>query len=205
MKKMKLINKVINLLYNLKNKQKFLKRLTKLSVVQRSIEVRKPEYININGDIYLGENCKLLCWDLFENEKNNQKLSPKLQIGKNLHATRNLVIQCAGDISIGDNVLIASNVFIVDFNHGINPMTDSYLDNPLDVSRVKIENGVWIGNSVIILPGVTIGRKSIIGAGSVVTKSIPEYSIAVGNPAKVIKQYDIKKQEWRFIRTDESE
>ena len=205
MKKMKLINRIINELYYLKNKQEFLKRLTKLSVVQRSIEVCKAEYIVIDGDIYLGENCKLLCWDLFENEKNDQKLSPKLHIGKNLHATRNLVIQCAGDISIGDDVLIASNVFIVDFNHGINPMSDSYLDNPLDVSRVKIENGVWIGNSVIILPGVTIGKKAIIGAGSVVTKSIPEYSIAVGNPAKVIKQYDRKKQEWRFIRTDESE
>lgn len=136
---------------------------------------------------------------MFENENNNQKLSPKLHIGKNLHATRNLVIQCAGDISIGDDVLIASNVFIVDFNHGINPMSDSYLDNQLDVSRVKIENGVWIGNSVIILPGVTIGKKAIIGAGSVVTKSIPEYSIAVGNPAKVIKQYDRKNQEWRFV------
>ena len=185
---MKLINRVINELYYLKNKHKFLKRLTKLSVVQRSIEVRKAEYIDINGDIYLGENRKLLCWDIFENKKNNQKLSPKLQIGKNLHATRNLVIQCAGDISIGDDVLIASNVFIVDFNHGINPMSDSYLDNPLDVSRVKIENGVWIGNSVIILPGVTIGRKSIIGAGSVVTKSIPANVLAVGNPCRVVRQ-----------------
>lgn len=191
--------KLIDKLYHFKLKQKFLKRLTKSSVVQRSVEVRKADYIHINGDIYLGENCKLLCWDVYENNNNKQKLSPKLCIGNNLHATRGLVIQCAGDISIGNDVLIASDVFIVDFNHGINPMMDSYLDNQLDVSQVKIEDGVWIGNSVIILPGVTIGKKAIIGAGAVVTKSIPEYSIAVGNPARVIKQYDRKKQEWRSV------
>ena len=64
------------------------------------------------------------------------------------------------------------------------------------MDKVLLENGVWIGNSTIILPGVTIGEKSIIGAGSVVTKSIPPYCIAAGNPAKVIKKYDFNTKMW---------
>jgi acetyltransferase-like isoleucine patch superfamily enzyme len=61
---------------------------------------------------------------------------------------------------------------------------------------VRIEKGCWIGEKVIILPGVNIGKRSIIGAGSVVTKSIPEYSIAVGNPARVIKTWNKDKKQW---------
>ena len=73
------------------------------------------------------------------------------------------------------------------------------LDNPLNISvgGVTIENGVWIGNNVIILPNVTIGEKSIVGAGSVVTKSIPAYSVAVGNPAHVIKHFDFEANIWK--------
>jgi acetyltransferase-like isoleucine patch superfamily enzyme len=61
---------------------------------------------------------------------------------------------------------------------------------------VRIEKGCWIGEKVIILPGVNIGERSIIGAGSVVTKSIPAYSIAVGNPARVIKTWNKDSKQW---------
>ena len=97
-------------------------------------------------------------------------------------------------------MLIASDVFMVDYNHGMSPLTDSYLENPLDRSDgITIEEGVWIGNNVIILPNVTIGKKSIIGAGAVVTRSIPPYCMAVGNPARVIRKFNSEKNEW--VRT----
>ena len=75
----------------------------------------------------------------------------------------------------------------------------SYLDNPLTRGGIFIDDGVWIGNDVIILPNVHIGKKSIIGAGSVVTINIPEFCIAVGNPAKVIKKFDIKENRWKKV------
>ena len=92
---------------------------------------------------------------------------------------------------------MASNVLISSENHGINPESDiPYMDQDLIVGDVVIKDGVWIGQNVCILPGVTIGEKAIVGAGSVVTKSIPDYCIAVGNPARVIKKYNFEKHKW---------
>ena len=162
----------------------------------RDLSLKEVSFIHPSGPLFIGNGSKMLCWREYAYRNEIQSLEPSLKIGNNFHATRNLTIQCAGDITIGDNVLIASDVFIINYNHGSDPTTDSYLDNPLEVSSVRIENGVWIGNNVVILPGVKIGKKSIIGAGSVVTKDIPEYSIAVGNPARIIKHYDFKKQKW---------
>ncbi len=92
------------------------------------------------------------------------------------------------NISVGDRVSMGPNVYII---------TDSSPNNskliklfPLISKNVTIENDVWIGANVTILPGVTIGKCSIIGAGSVVNYDIPEYSVAVGSPAKVIKTID---------------
>lgn len=103
-------------------------------------------------------------------------------------------------LTIGSDVLIASNVLITNENHSINPEDNvSYMDQPLSSKSVLIDDGCWIGEQVCILPGVTIGKKCIIGAGSVVTKSIPAYSIAVGNPAKVIKRYNFNIKKWENI------
>lgn len=120
-------------------------------------------------------------------------------IGDNFCGLNDLKILCCGSVKIGDNVTCAGNTFITSENHGLNPLTPSFNDNPLEESNVNIEDGVWIGEKVIILPGVTIGKKSVVGAGSVVTKDIPQYSIAVGNPAKVIKKWNFEKNEYDKI------
>ena len=97
-------------------------------------------------------------------------------------------------IEIGNNVLIASNVQIYTATHSTN-VKERTMQN-WDESKaicntfalpIKIEDNVWIGGGAIILPGVTIGRNSVIGAGSVVTRSIPADCVAVGNPCRVIK------------------
>ena len=106
-------------------------------------------------------------------------------------------VQCANKVTIGNDVLVSSDVFMIDYNHGLNPLTPSYLDNSLEVSKgIVVEDGVWIGNNVIILGGVTIGKKAVIAAGAVVTKDVPEYTIAAGNPANVIKKYNFENKQW---------
>ena len=82
-------------------------------------------------------------------------------------------------------------------NHSMNVEGNQYyMAQPLLCEKVVIKDGCWIGEKVCVLPGVTIGEKSIVGAGSVVTKSIPDYCLAVGNPARVIKRWNFSEHRW---------
>lgn len=191
-----MLRKIYDSLFNKKEKahKRFLSSYCRECA--NDLELKDVNNIHPAGVLFIGKGSRLLCWETYNSGSHLQKLEPSLIIGTNFHATRNLTIQCAGRTTIGNDVLVASDVFIIDYNHGIDPSSPSYLDNLLEVSEVVIEDGVWIGNNVIILPGVHIGKKAIIGAGSVVTKDIPSYSIAVGNPARVVKFYDSQKRRW---------
>lgn len=98
-------------------------------------------------------------------------------------------IGALNEIVIEDNVLIGSHVLIIDHNHGTTEDVSKppVLRELVSTGKVHIKRNVWIGENCMIFPNVTIGENSIIGAGSVVTKDIPANSVAVGNPAKVIK------------------
>lgn len=124
-----------------------------------------------------------------------------ISIGNNVIININCTFVDCNKITIGNNVLIASNVQIYTATHPVN-INDRLLDNwsynnphaffNTYALPVTIEDNVWIGGGVIILPGVTIGKNSVIGAGSVVNKSIPPNSLAVGNPCKVIRKINNK-------------
>jgi acetyltransferase-like isoleucine patch superfamily enzyme len=110
----------------------------------------------------------------------------ELTIGNNLFVNAYSRIVCHSNISIGDNVTLASGVAILDHdhrfaNHGSQRIADGY-----ETAPVKIGSNVWIGDKVIVLKGVTIGNNVTVGAGSVVTRDIPDNSVAVGVPARVI-------------------
>lgn len=120
-----------------------------------------------------------------------------ITIGNNVIININCTFVDCNRIDIGSNVLIASNVQIYTATHPA--ITDERLVANWEEGSatpyfrtyalpVKIEDNVWIGGGVIVLPGVTIGKNSVIGAGSIVTRSIPENSIAVGNPCRVIRK-----------------
>ena len=113
---------------------------------------------------------------------------------------QNCSIMSADSVIIEDNVLMASYITIVNENHGMNVEDNcSYRRQPLTTAPVLIKEGAWIGERCCILSGVTIGKKSIIGSGSVVNKSVPDYCIAVGNPAKVIKKWNFDTHQWEKI------
>lgn len=124
-------------------------------------------------------------------------------IGDNVQINDFNHIAAIFSVSIGSGTLIASKVFISDHNHGDylfggdtnSPLTLPAL-RPLCVAKVCIGRNVWIGENVVILPGVSIGDGSVIGAGAVLARSIPANSIAVGNPARVIKVYDNLLKKW---------
>lgn len=113
-----------------------------------------------------------------------------IKIGKNVFINACCRFQDQGGIEIGDGSLIGHNTTIATLNHDFNPLKRQNLTP----SPVKIGKNVWIGSDCTILPGVEIGDGAIIGAGSVVTKSIPANTIAVGNPARVIKKIEVNNE-----------
>lgn len=105
-------------------------------------------------------------------------------------------ITCANKIEVGANTAIAAFVTITDIHHPYNDINVPIESQNLKVSPVLIGEDCKIYNGAVILPGVTIGKHVTIGANSVVTHDIPEYSVAVGSPAKIVKKYDFDKNEW---------
>ena len=135
-----------------------------------------------------------------------QSLSPRLIIKDDVQMEDFVHIGVANYVEIGNHVLIASKVYISDHNHGFysgEGSSDPEMPparRPLDARhKVILEDNVWLGEFVSVMPGVTIGRGSIIGANSVVTKDVPPHCIAVGVPARVVKRYDETCRRWESV------
>lgn len=110
-----------------------------------------------------------------------------LKIGNNVYINSNSLLMARGGITIEDDVLIAANVQLLSNNH------DEYERQILTCKPIHIKKGAWIGAGASILPGVTIGKNAIVGAGAIVTKDIGDFEVAVGIPAKVVKKLDENK------------
>lgn len=157
-----------------------------------------PGRIQIGGGCGIGRNATL---------RANTDRSPGIALGQGVNLNDGVVINANrgfvtlgdrswlgpfclvygnGGVTIGKNVLIAGHTSINTVSHTIERCDIPINDQPVAVDRIIIEDDVWVGLNAVILQGVTIGRGSIIGAGAVVNKSIPSWSIAVGVPARVI-------------------
>ena len=101
-----------------------------------------------------------------------------------------------GPVTIGNNVILAQNVVASGLNHEYKDPGASIQAQPVTTAPIVIEDDCWIAANVVITAGVTIGKHCVIGAGSVVTKNIPPFSVAAGNPARVIRRYDAHSKEW---------
>lgn len=188
----------VEILYLMKCKLITLIFFSKSRLIRLPIDVRGKKGINFGKNLTTGKYCRL---ESFSKDGNKT-----LFFGTNVQINDFVHINALKNVKIGDNVLIASKVFITDLEHGsykgdeYDSVPDSIVkDRDLSSHDVIIEDNVWIGEMVSILPGVTIGKNSIIGSNSVVTKSIPENCIAVGNPAKIVKKYNYDTQKWERI------
>ena len=109
-----------------------------------------------------------------------------ISIGNDVYINFGCVILDCGPVTIGNQVLIGPNVGIYDANHALD--AQERMDGALIPGKISIGNRVWIGGGTIILPGVTIGDDTVIGAGSIVTHDIPSGVVAVGNPCRVLRK-----------------
>lgn len=132
-----------------------------------------------------------------ENLHVEQTFEPQIVFGNRVSATSGLHIAAHSKITIEDDVMLASNVFLADALHGYNRIDIPFkYQGMVRVAPITIKKGCWIGQNVVVMPGITIGEMSIIGANSVVTKDIPSRSVAVGSPARVIKRWSEASESW---------
>ena len=115
-------------------------------------------------------------------------------IGEN--ATIGMSNVLIGPVKIGKQVIIAQNVVISGLNHNYEDVTQPIQAQGVRTAPILIEDDCWIGANVVITAGITVGKHCVIAAGAVVTKNIPAFSVAVGNPARVIKKYDAEQKAW---------
>lgn len=101
-----------------------------------------------------------------------------------------------GPLRIGNKVMLAQNVVLSGLNHGYEDVHTAPLHQAVSRKQITVEDEVWIGANAVITAGVKLGKHCVVGAGSVVTKDVPPFSIVVGNPARVVKYYDFDTESW---------
>ena len=148
---------------------------------------------DLNHTFNLDEKYQEILKELFKNNIGERStiLAPlqgvcfdRVKIGNDVFINSNCLMMARGEIEIEDGVNIAANAQLITNNH------DPYDLSVLTCKKIVIKRSAWIGAGATILPGVCIGKHSIVGAGAVVTKDVPDYAVAAGNPAKIIKYLD---------------
>lgn len=152
------------------------------------LDLKGEHFISIGNGSYLSKGVSLTAWESFLDEN----YTPEIKIGNNCGIGAGAHISAINGIYIGDNVLTGKDILITDNAHG---STDRGV---LDISpnqrplhskgKVVIEDNVWIGEKACVMPGVTVGKGSIIAANAVVTRDVPPYCLVGGIPARIIRQ-----------------
>ena len=139
--------------------------------------------IAIGNDVFVGPGCWLQTMDEGGDEV-------ALWIGDGSNIAGNCVISAVSHVRLGKKVLLARNVYISDHIHAYEDATTPVLDQGVArVQPVDIEDGAWLGQNVVVCPGVRIGRGAVVGANAVVLEDVPAFSLAVGAPARVVREF----------------
>lgn len=162
-----------------------------------------PPFLSFYADdIHIGANTHIAshAWIQALTSYRNQTFTPYLEIGDDTYIGRFSHIMACGHMKIGTRVVIADGVYITDNLHGFEDCERDIAGQELKLpGDVVIEDEVWIGERVSVLPDVTIGKHAVIGSHAVVTRDIPAYSVAVGVPARVVKQYNFTTKTWEKV------
>ena len=160
-------------------------RFGRASVLQAPIRLKGEQCIEIGARVVIGPNSWLEVLDI------NTAKGPVISIGDGTSTAGFLTITAAERVVIEENVLIARYVYISDHSHqseGAHLPIKS--QGVTKISPVRICEGAWLGQGVVVCPGVTIGRNSVVGANSVVRHSVPDFCVAAGAPARIVRRTD---------------
>ena len=170
----------------------------------KRIDIGPRSYLRGLSHIMMGEDFKAGdgLWLQAITHYETQVFNPRITIGNHVRVSHWSHIACTNSVTIGDHVLIGSKVIITDHNHGSfgDPATSPRIppaQRPLeDNGIVRIEANVWLGDGVVVCPGVTMGESSVAGANAVVTTNVPPFTLVAGIPARPIRRYDMSANRW---------
>jgi lipopolysaccharide O-acetyltransferase len=162
----------------------------KNSIIKPFLNSANEQYISIGDNVNIGSFCRITVSTEFGGYKCSSKNKIRLSIGNDVDINNNSFISANNDIEIGNHVMIGSYVFITDHDHTYQDVTKNLHEQPLtENGHTKIGDNVFLGTKSSILKNVTIGEHSVVAANSVVTTDVPPFSIAVGNPAKIVRWF----------------
>lgn len=174
-------------------------------VIRTPREITNPQLIRFGRDVKIGPNSVIKATTRFpgswlrhpEGEHVSQEFEPSITFGDRVTATSALQVVAFERITIEDDVMFAGNIYLSDGRHGTSRGDVPYKYQGIEgIAPITIGKGSWIGQNVLILPGVTIGENALIGANSVVGKDVPARSLAVGSPARVVRVWDASTSTW---------
>lgn len=178
--------------------KKRFKQLGSNSYIKGPLKIDGYQNIEIGNNVSINYKTWLAALPLTGNNACVLKIGDGSCIGNFNH------IYATSKIEIGKNVLTADKVYISDNLHSYENIEVPIMYQPIkQVGEVKIGDGTWLGENVCVI-GVTIGKHCVVGANAVVTKDIPDYAVAVGNPAKIIKRYCLETRMWKKTTPDEN-
>jgi len=138
---------------------------------------------------FLGDNSTIEDFSVINNGVGDIYIGDRTRIG--------LGCTLIGPVRIGNDVGVAQGVVLTGLNHNYEDVTMPISKQGVSTAPIVVEDEVWLGANCVILAGTTIGKHSIVAAGSVITKNVPPYSLAFGNPARVIRQYNQETKAWQ--------
>lgn len=162
------------------------------TVLDPPVRLSGTSRIAIGSRVYVGG----YSWLQTQPSSSGNGTAVVLSIGNGVSMAGHCTVSAVERVCIEDNVLLARNVYISDHIHKYSQIGVPIKDQGLDkIAPVTIREGAWLGQNVVVCPGVTIGKGAVIGANSVVTTDVEDYSVAVGAPARVVKRFGAAAEE----------
>lgn len=163
------------------------------SVIAEPYTIRSPHRVHIGANVRIGRGAFFSVIEDF----GGAKFEPEVRIGDDVLIGTDLLLHCAGGIEIGDRVAISARVYIGDSFRDYEDPTVPPMEMPMaEPEPIRICDDVFLGTGSIILPGIEIGERAIVSAGSVVTRDVPPRAIVFGNPARVTRSWDEESRRW---------
>jgi len=166
--------------------------------IESGVVINRPRFVQVGNHVRIKRNTSI---NLHPRDKKSKEIL--LFLGDHVIISEGCFISACNRLVIEENVGVSPNVMIIDNSRILGNIGLPSKEQDLKIGYVHIGADSWIAYGACILPNVTIGKHCIIGALSVVNKDIPPYSLAVGSPARVVKQYDFDRGEW--VKVSESE